>query len=424
MGFLETIKTAFEANGWRYTSDMQMEEYCKLVDDDIIKLGDGGTGIDWTSATQNLSTTGSITGGAMNANGNIAINALNTEPRSLTIGQSRSGDGLSHIDLVSSSAEPDYGARIIKNTGANGNLEIKNTGISNTVFVQEDGGNFVWSKGGITLATMTGTELFLNNIGLRPRAIVASTNTALTAADQTVFCSFGTTQTITLPPLPASTGQEFFIKKVSGSGNVNIVGDSGQLIEGSASKTISLVEGSFTLKGGVSAWSIISDRSDPLNQTLTALTATNVNTQNLNITKTEASQSIITAINDTANTTNLAIKGLTTSTLQLQTTDTTGTNSLINLINDPAGLNKLTLLQGLTIALINTNMSKIQIGTTADFDVELVRNNSTKITLGATKIKLAIGSVPTFADDASAGAGGVVQGELYKHADGVLAIKL
>lgn len=85
------------------------------------------------------------TGGAserfrIDAAGVVSLPASTTETKSLEIGVGRSGNGLSHLDLVGDATYGDYGARFIRNAGANANSQINHRGTGALILVTEDPG--------------------------------------------------------------------------------------------------------------------------------------------------------------------------------------------------------------------------------------------------------------------------------------------
>lgn len=76
--------------------------------------------------------------GAMSLPGYLATRAIGTATASFEHGISRSGDGAALIDLHASSGM-DFNARILRNAGVNGGLEILNTGTGNMSFIQSSG---------------------------------------------------------------------------------------------------------------------------------------------------------------------------------------------------------------------------------------------------------------------------------------------
>lgn len=64
----------------------------------------------------------------IDATGVVTIPGLTTETKSLEIGTGRTGDGISHIDLVGDATYGDYGARFIRNGGPDANTQIQHRG--------------------------------------------------------------------------------------------------------------------------------------------------------------------------------------------------------------------------------------------------------------------------------------------------------
>ncbi|MBK8772265.1 MAG: hypothetical protein IPM06_17835 [Rhizobiales bacterium] len=83
-----------------------------------------------------------------------------TETVALEIGSGRSGNGISHIDLIGDATYTDYGARISRQAGANGATQIAHRGTGNLEISQADAG------GGITLSSSGGVAIAINSTGI------------------------------------------------------------------------------------------------------------------------------------------------------------------------------------------------------------------------------------------------------------------
>ena len=102
----------------------------------------------------------------IDATGIVSLPALTTETKSLEIGLGRTGDGISHVDLIGDATYGDYGARFIRNAGANGNTQINHKGTGALVVVTEESGPIaLWTanaermrihaSGGISIGNLT-----------------------------------------------------------------------------------------------------------------------------------------------------------------------------------------------------------------------------------------------------------------------------
>lgn len=72
--------------------------------------------------------------------GNAIIRAGTTENSFLEVGRGRTGDGPTFIDLVGDTTYADYGLRIIRNGGANGNTQFINRGTGSIDITTQDAG--------------------------------------------------------------------------------------------------------------------------------------------------------------------------------------------------------------------------------------------------------------------------------------------
>jgi len=70
----------------------------------------------------------------------VKITGATTETKSLEVGTGRSGDGTSLIDLVGDATYGDFGARLIRNSGANGASELIHRGTGQLALTTQDAG--------------------------------------------------------------------------------------------------------------------------------------------------------------------------------------------------------------------------------------------------------------------------------------------
>jgi hypothetical protein len=91
-----------------------------------------------TSGGVSINYTADPGAGNLLARGDLFLPALTTETRSLEIGNQRTGNGASLIDLVGDATYTDYGARFIREGGANADTSIYHRGTGPVrVFAQE-----------------------------------------------------------------------------------------------------------------------------------------------------------------------------------------------------------------------------------------------------------------------------------------------
>jgi len=118
-------------------------------------------------------------------NGITVGNAPSTETVAIEVGLGRSGNGTSHIDLISDVTHTDYGLRIVRNnTGANATSQILHKGTGNLELITESASDLVFyttntqrgyfdSLGGLVIGSPTGgpkgvgsinaSTMFVNN---------------------------------------------------------------------------------------------------------------------------------------------------------------------------------------------------------------------------------------------------------------------
>lgn len=106
--------------------------------DNALVLWDGTDGTTVKSSTSWSESSGALVG----TSGNIEVRAATTENRSVQIGHSRSGDGTAFVDLVGDATYSDYGARLIREAGANANTILYHRGTGAMVLYGQEGGSF------------------------------------------------------------------------------------------------------------------------------------------------------------------------------------------------------------------------------------------------------------------------------------------
>ena len=124
----------------------------------ITFTGDTDTGI-WSPGVNqvSISTTG-VERFAINGAGNASLLAVSTEDRSFQVGEGRTGDGNSFIDLVGDATYTDYGARFIRNGGTNGSTQILHRGTGSLVLSASEAGT-------IALQTASSTRVNVTALG-------------------------------------------------------------------------------------------------------------------------------------------------------------------------------------------------------------------------------------------------------------------
>jgi hypothetical protein len=116
----------------------------------ITFTGDTDTGI-WSPGVNqvSISTTG-VERFAINGAGNAFLLAVSTEDRSLQIGEGRTGNGNSLIDLVGDATYTDFGTRLARNLGANGNTALQHRGTGSLALIAQDAGSVVLQTNSIS----------------------------------------------------------------------------------------------------------------------------------------------------------------------------------------------------------------------------------------------------------------------------------
>lgn len=98
------------------------------------------------SITGALTASGNITSGPVGTNGSVILQG----GQSIEVGAGRSADGVAFLDL-SSVVGADFNFRVIRNTGANGTVQLQNTGTGD--FLLSGGGNLAWN--GVRIPAIT-----------------------------------------------------------------------------------------------------------------------------------------------------------------------------------------------------------------------------------------------------------------------------
>lgn len=98
----------------------------------------------------------------ISATGTIFIPGVTTETKSVEIGTGRTGDGISHIDLVGDATYGDYGARFIRNGGPDANTQIQHRG-----------------TGGLRLETAEAAPIVFSTTSIEQMAISANGNVGI-----------------------------------------------------------------------------------------------------------------------------------------------------------------------------------------------------------------------------------------------------
>jgi len=135
--------------------------------------------------------------GALVVTGGIGVgDSLTVKGGWIELGQGRAADGTSFVDFKSVSAAQDFSARVIRASGANGNLSITNTGTGTTV-INNNGG------GGVGNGTLVQ--------GLRTSAVITTTLGATYGAatgyiGEILYSSLATTTATSASPQSAQIG--------------------------------------------------------------------------------------------------------------------------------------------------------------------------------------------------------------------------
>lgn len=107
----------------------------------ITFTGDTDTGV-WSPGVNQVSiSTDGVQRFAIDASGNASLLAVASEVRSLQIGEGRTGNGSSFIDLIGDPTYTDYGARFSRDATAVGNTTILHRGIGSLSLIALDAGS-------------------------------------------------------------------------------------------------------------------------------------------------------------------------------------------------------------------------------------------------------------------------------------------
>jgi hypothetical protein len=186
----------------------------------VISINQQGTGIEWADAVSGVSFTTSDelralisdeTGtGLLVFNTNptvlnslkIGDSSISTETQVLEIGNGRTGNGFSHIDLIGDTTYTDYGLRLIRNnTGANANSILQHRGTGVLQFTVQEAGS-------IQFATSNVNRLVINSGGdITFKSVV---NTDVTTGTTSATSTFNTT---------AYASAEFIVYASTSAGN-------------------------------------------------------------------------------------------------------------------------------------------------------------------------------------------------------------
>ena len=116
-----------------------------------------GSGSPLTGTLYGTST--NFTGSATYAGSMVLGNGASTAEAWLQIGQGRTGNGYSYIDLIGDATYTDYGLRIIRNnTGANTNSAIIHRGTGNLEIATVESASVLFKTGNTSALTLTNTQ--------------------------------------------------------------------------------------------------------------------------------------------------------------------------------------------------------------------------------------------------------------------------
>jgi hypothetical protein len=216
-----------------------------------------GTTIEVKSAS--ASQAGVVTTGTQTFAGNktfsksILVGGGSDGEYAITLGEGRSGNGFSYIDLVGDATYTDYGLRIIRsNGGANTSSSIIHRGTGDLIVETTDSASIKFrNSAGTDAATISGGNLTLNNGGdLVITAATSGSNTTLNNDTGTLLIS--TSSQIT-GNLTLASGGDLVITAASSGPNTTLYNDIGKLICTTSLSVSGTGEfsGSLTTNGGI-----------------------------------------------------------------------------------------------------------------------------------------------------------------------------
>jgi len=159
-------------------------------------LSTGSLSVTNATATGSLSVTNAASIGSLsvtNAAADITVGsaATTTQDCAVSIGAGRTGSGNAHVDLIGDTTYSDYGCRLIRGGGANGNSELLHRGTGNITLSAPDGGLLNMSLGGnvFSLSAVNGLQIVdeNNNVG----GFITTSKQAGTANKLRIFGSRG-----------------------------------------------------------------------------------------------------------------------------------------------------------------------------------------------------------------------------------------
>jgi hypothetical protein len=186
---------------------------------------------DASASARGLITTGTQTiGGNKTFAKSILVGGGSDGEYAITLGEGRSGNGFSYIDLVGDATYTDYGLRIIRsNGGANTSSSIIHRGTGDLIVETTDSASIKFrNSAGTDAATISGGNLTLNNGGdLVITAATSGSNTTLNNDTGTLLIS--TSSQIT-GNLTLASGGDLVITAASSGPNTTLYNDIGKLI--------------------------------------------------------------------------------------------------------------------------------------------------------------------------------------------------
>jgi hypothetical protein len=209
---------------------------------------------DASASARGLITTGTQTiGGNKTFSKSILVGGGSDGEYAITLGEGRSGNGFSYIDLVGDATYTDYGLRIIRsNGGANTSSSIIHRGTGDLIVETTDSASIKFrNSAGTDAATISGGNLTLNNGGdLVITAATSGSNTTLNNDTGTLLIS--TSSQIT-GNLTLASGGDLVITAASSGPNTTLYNDIGKLICTTSLSVSGTGEfsGSLTTNGGI-----------------------------------------------------------------------------------------------------------------------------------------------------------------------------